>query len=129
MPTIAPPRPIRSAVKHGWIRFVGATRQNGRFGLRRRGRKGPLPGFLRFKKIDPVELTFLALELLAPALHRANTTGKRVAVTVPDKNTAEIFRAVLAQSQRNRATDRLIEIVVAEPPAVETRKRGAQRTH
>jgi hypothetical protein len=112
-------RRFRSAVKHGWIRFVGVTRKNGRFQLpRRRGRKvkPPLPGLVFFKNsVDPVELTVMALNILAPALSRANTTGKRVIVTVPDIRTGDIFRAALHLSQEVRATDRLIDIVVAEP--------------
>ncbi|MGH6990458.1 MAG: hypothetical protein ACREFD_12865 [Stellaceae bacterium] len=78
--------------------------------------------------IDPVELTVMALNILAPALSRANTTGKRVMVTVPDSRIGDIFRAALALSQEVRATDRLIDISVAEP---DDRLAGpiAQRTH
>jgi hypothetical protein len=126
-------RRFRSAVKHGWIRFVGVTRQNGRFQLpRRRGRKGkpPLAGLTLFKNaIDPVELTVMALNILAPALSRANTTGKRVIVTVPDARTGEIFRAALAQSQEVRTTDRLIDIVLAEPGSNTFAERSGRRPH
>jgi hypothetical protein len=121
---------FRSAVKHGWIRFVGATRQKGPFKLRRRRHKGA-PVFPFFTDlIDPVELTVMALNILAPALSRANTTGKKVTVTVPDARTGEIFRAALAQSQQIRATDRLIDIVTAEAPA-EPRlsERALRRAH
>ena len=118
MQASASERRFRSAVKHGWTRFVGATRPNGRFQLaQRRGRKRkpPLTALALFKNaVDPVELTVMALNILAPALSRANTTGKRVIVTVPDPRTGEIFRAALALSQEVRATDRLIDIVVAE---------------
>jgi hypothetical protein len=108
---------FRSAVKHGWIRFVGVTRPNGRFGLRRRRRSGKaFPFFTGL--VDPVELTVMALNILAPALSRATTTGKKVTVTVPDAQTGAIFRAALKQSQQTRATDRLIDIVMAdEEPA------------
>jgi hypothetical protein len=102
---------FRSAVKHGWIRFVVA-RQNGRFGLRRRRRNGKAFPFLT-GLVDPVELTVMALNILAPALSRATTTGKKVTVTVPDAQTGAIFRAALKQSQQTRATDRLIDIVMA----------------
>lgn len=70
----------------------------------------------------------MALNILAPALSRANTTGKRVMVTVPDSRIGDIFRAALALSQEVRATDRLIDIIVAEP---DDRLAGpiAQRTH
>jgi hypothetical protein len=123
--------PFRSAVKHGWIRFVGVTRPNGGFGLRRRpGRgKAPISSFFA-DMVDPVELTVLALNILGPALSRATTTGKKVTVSVPDARTGAIFRAALAQSQQTRATDRLIDIVIAEtsnePPVGE---RVPRRSH
>jgi hypothetical protein len=123
--------PIRSAVKHGWIRFVGATRQKRPFGLRRRRRNGTAPVFPFFADlIDPVELTVIALNILAPALSRATTTGKKVTVTVPDERTGEIFRAALVQSQQTRATDRLIDIVI-DAAAEETPrpKRTVSRAH
>jgi hypothetical protein len=126
-------RRFRSAVKHGWIRFVGVTRPNGRFQLpRRRGRKGkpPLAGLALFKNaVDPVELTVMALNILAPALSRANTTGKRVVVTVPDARVGRIFRAALARSQTVRATDRLIDIVLTEPAAEAISGRDRRRPH
>jgi hypothetical protein len=80
--------------------------------------------------VDPVELTVLALNILGPALSRATTTGKKVTVSVPDARTGAIFRAALAQSQQTRATDRLIDIVIAEtsnePPVGE---RVPRRSH
>lgn len=107
--------PFRTAVKHGWIRFVGAARQKRPFGQRRRRPKGAAQVFPFFANmVDPVELTVMALNILAPALSRATTTGKKVTVTVPDPRTGEIFRAALVQSQQIRTTDRLIDIVVAE---------------
>jgi hypothetical protein len=122
MQTNASDHPFRSAVKHGWIRFVGATRQKRPFALRRRPHNGKAPVFPFFADlIDPVELTVMALNILAPALSRANTTGKKVTVTVPDARTGEIFRAALAQSQQIRATDRLIDIVTADEPAAPER--------
>ncbi len=107
--------PFRSAVKHGWIRFVGAARQKRPFGQRRWRHDGSAPVFPFFAGlIDPVEVTVMALNILAPALNRATTTGKKVTVTVPDARTGAIFRAALEQSQQIRATDRLIDIVIAE---------------
>ena len=114
--------PFRTAVKHGWIRFVGAARQKRPFGQRRprHGETAPVFPFLAHL-VDPVEVTVMALNILAPALSRATTTGKKVTVTVPDRRIGEIFRAALTQSQQTRATDRLIDIVVAE--AVEPMQR------
>jgi hypothetical protein len=93
--------------------MVGATRQKRPFGQRRRrGEAQVFPFFAGI--IDPVELTVMALNILGPALSRANTTGKKVTVTVPDERTGKIFRAALSQSQQTRATDRLIDIVIPE---------------
>jgi hypothetical protein len=121
MPSSAPAHPIRSAVKHGWIRFVGAARPEGGFGLPRRRKrkdKARLSPLALFKhNIDPVELAVLTLNLLGPAMMRANIYGKKVVVTAPDRQTGDIFRAALAQSQQNRVTDRLIDIVIAEGAA------------
>ena len=127
-------RRLRSAVKTGWTRFVGATRQNGKFALpRRRGRNGKnkLPAALfKFKHgIDPVELTVLALNLLGPAIRRANTIGKPLSVAVPNARVAEIFRDALARSAEERGTDRLIKIVIEEPPAPAPALTGAKRPH
>jgi len=123
--------PFRTAVKHGWIRFVGATREKRGFGLRRRRRNGRAPVFPFFAEfVDPVELTVMALNILAPALSRATTTGKKVTVTVPDQRTGEIFRAALVQSQQTRATDRLIDIVIDTAAEELPRpKRKAGRAH
>jgi len=127
-------RRLRSAVKTGWTRFVGATRQNGKFALprrRARGGKNKLPALFKFKpEIDPVELTVLALALLGPAIRRANTIGKPLSVVVPDARIAEIFRAALAVSAEERGTDRLIKIVVEEPPvAAAAPAAKAKRAH
>ncbi|HEY7990408.1 MAG TPA: hypothetical protein VID77_03375 [Stellaceae bacterium] len=128
MQTNASERRFRSAVKHGWIRFVGATREKRPFGLRRR-HKNHAAVFPFFDIVDPVELTVMALNILAPALSRANTTGKKVSVTVPDDRTAEIFRAALEQSRQVRATDRLIDIVVAETEEPRAPERALRRAH
>lgn len=121
-------RRFRSAVKHGWIRFVDATREKRPFGLRRR-HKPHAAVFPFFDVVDPVELTVMALNILAPALSRANTTGKKVSVTVPDERTADIFRAALDQSRHVRATDRLIDIIVAETDEPRAPERALRRAH
>jgi hypothetical protein len=71
---------------------------------------------------DPVAVLATALERLAPAVVRAATSGRPVAVAVPDEATAAIFRAALATTQRRRGTDRLIKVIVettggSSPPA------------
>ncbi|HEY5208757.1 MAG TPA: hypothetical protein VIJ42_04840 [Stellaceae bacterium] len=71
----------------------------------------------------------MALNILAPALNRANTTGKKVTVTVPDEQTGTIFRAALVQSQRTRATDRLVEIVVDQADEPESPAPVSRRAH
>ncbi len=123
--------PFRTAVKHGWIRFVGAARQKRPFGQRRRRHGDAAPVFPFFAHlVDPVELTVMALNILAPALSRATTTGKKVTVTVPDRRTGDIFRAALVQSQQTRATDRLIDIVVAEAvEPLQRPERALRRAH
>jgi hypothetical protein len=64
--------------------------------------------------IDPVALTVLALNRLGPATFRTVSLGTSVTVTVPDDATGDIFRAALGQTQKARATDRLICIKVAD---------------
>ncbi len=119
-------RRLTAAVKHGWARFLDATRPRARLGL---GRKRPHPiGYvlpLRSAaaapapvtgiEIDPVMLTMLAVNRLGPATMRTATNGRRVVVTVPDGEVAEIFRQALMAMQKARITDRLVEIVVASP--------------
>ena len=61
---------------------------------------------------DPVKLAVLAMEDLGRASMRASFTGIEVKVAVPDDTTAEIFRAALAETTRNRPTDRLVRVVV-----------------
>jgi hypothetical protein len=63
---------------------------------------------------DLVRIALLAMETLGPASMRASFTGTEVRVAVPDDALARIFRAVLAESSRRRATDRLIRVVVGE---------------
>jgi hypothetical protein len=61
---------------------------------------------------DPVQIAVLAIETLGPASMRASCTGTEVRVTAPDEAMAAIFRAALAETGRNRATDRLIRVVI-----------------
>jgi hypothetical protein len=108
-------RRLRTAVKHGWTRLVTAARPRYRFSLRRRGRLvtagAPLPE--PPATIDPVALTVLAVNRLGPATLRTVANGKPLTVTVPDAHVGAIFRAALAEMQKTRFTDRLIDVVIA----------------
>lgn len=59
------------------------------------------------------ELVALALERLSPACMRSAITGLPQTVTVPDAQTAEVFRAALAASAKGRMSDRLVKVVAA----------------
>lgn len=61
---------------------------------------------------DPVQIAVLAMERLGRASMRASFTGIEVRVTAPDDTIAAIFRAALAETVRNRPTDRLVRVVV-----------------
>jgi hypothetical protein len=61
---------------------------------------------------DPVKLAVLAIDRVAGASMRASCTGTAVEVSAPDEATASVLRAALAQTARNRATDRLIRVTV-----------------
>ena len=61
-----------------------------------------------------IALAVMAINRLGPASFRAATSGKPVKLAAPDPRTADLFRAALAVTQRNRSTDRLIEVVVEE---------------
>jgi hypothetical protein len=63
--------------------------------------------------LDPVALTVLAVNRLGLATFRTATSGKAATVSVPDARTAEIFRAALDEMQKNRRTDRLVDVVVS----------------
>jgi hypothetical protein len=56
-----------------------------------------------------------ALLRLAPATGRAAVYGEPVTVRVGDRRTAEVFRLALQKASAVRATDRLVQIVIAEP--------------
>lgn len=64
-----------------------------------------------------VALVSQALRSLAPATFRASTVGKPVTLTVPDDYTASVFREVLAESRKQRATDRLVSVQVSDNTA------------
>ena len=64
--------------------------------------------------VDPVTLTVLAVNQLAPATLRTSTSGRALTITVPDPGIAAIFRAALSEMQKARGTDRLVKIVVSE---------------
>ncbi len=72
-----------------------------------------LPVPWRHEELDPVQIAVLAIETLGPASMRASCTGTEVEVSAPDAAMAAIFRAALAETGRNRATDRLIRVVLA----------------
>lgn len=102
-------RRLRRAVKHGWTRFIAGVRPRYRFSLRRRGRHSGITPLA----VDPVALTVLAVNRLGPATLRTVANGKPLTVTVPNARIGEIFRAALAEMQKTRLTDRLIDIVIA----------------
>lgn len=106
-------RRLRTAVKHGWTRLVSAARPR-RFKLRRRPRYRAITAPLvePAPAIDPVALTVLAVNRLGPATLRTVANGKPLTVTVPDARIGEIFRAALAEMQKTRTTDRLIDVVI-----------------
>jgi hypothetical protein len=70
------------------------------------------PAQLDSARPDPVKIAVLAMESLGRASMRALFTGVEVRVAVPDDATAEIFRAALSETIRNRPTDRLVRVVV-----------------
>lgn len=62
---------------------------------------------------DQATLVALALTRLSPACARVAVTGLPLTVTVPDAHTAEVFRAAIAKSAKERPSDRLVRIAVA----------------
>jgi hypothetical protein len=115
MQPLPPDRRLRAAVKFGWSRLVDVARPRYRFSLRRRGRHPArgAPAAAPGPTIDPVALTVLAVNRLGPATLRTVANGKPLTVTVPDAHIGEIFRAALAEMQKTRSTDRLIDVVIA----------------
>ncbi len=117
MPPFVRDRRLRAAVRHGWTRLVSAARPRHRLPLRQRAGHLPLHAPAIGDAAQPpapdlVALTVLAVNRLGPATLRTVSIGKPLTVTVPDARIGEIFRAALAETQKTRLTDRLIEIVV-----------------
>lgn len=63
---------------------------------------------------DKAALVAMALMRLSPACARVAITGLPHTVTVPDSHTAEVFRAAIAMSSKQRASDHLVRIVIAD---------------
>lgn len=120
MQFLAQDRRFRTAVKHGWTRFISAARPRRRLAKRwhsfgsEHGPRAPAAAAAPAAAIDPVALTVLAVNRLGPATLRTVANGRPLTVTVPDARTGEIFRAALAEMQKTRLTDRLIAIVIAD---------------
>jgi hypothetical protein len=113
------PTPGRFGIrmKQGWNRWLGVARPRYRFARRwRRPRHvaGPLASASPSPALDPVALTILAVNRLGPATLRTVANGRPLRVTVPDEQVRAIFRAALAEMQKTRTTDRLIDIVIAD---------------
>lgn len=106
---------LQAAMKNGLMNFISATKAT-------KPRRKPhlwlvpkpvvQPQVIHPLQLDPVALTVLAVNRLGLATFRAATSGKVATVSVPDARTAEIFRAALCEMQKNRCTDRLIDVVV-----------------
>ncbi len=63
---------------------------------------------------DLASLVVLVMNNLSPASMRASAHGRPVTVTVPDEETAAIFRAALEMMVEERPTDALITIKVRD---------------
>jgi hypothetical protein len=104
-------------MKQSWNRLLGVARPRYRFARRwRRHRQvaGPLPSAPSSPAVDAVALTILAVNRLGPATLRTVANGRPLSVTVPNAQVGAIFRAALAEMQKTRTTDRLIDIVIAD---------------
>ena len=99
-------------------RFAFASRRMRRQRERGMKRKSLLRALVSGKPVpsvsvpDPVRVAVLAIDMVAAASMRASWTGAEVHIVAPDEATASILRAALAETARNRATDRLIRITV-----------------
>ena len=106
---------LQAAMKNGLMNFISATKATK---PRRKPqlwlvpKPVPQPQVTVLPQMDPVALTVLAVNRLGLATFRTATTGKAATIAVPDARTAEIFRAALREMQKNRRTDRLIDVVV-----------------
>jgi hypothetical protein len=123
---------FQTAMKNGLMNFISATkatkprRKPNLWLVPPAPKPLPLAQVAPVPQIDPVELTVLAVNRLGLATLRSSTSGKIATVAVPDARTAEIFRAALAQMQKSRRTDRLVDVVVAadDGPATRPGERG-----
>ena len=110
---------LQAAMKHGLLQFISATkatkplRKPHLWLVQPAPKPMPAPPLAAAPQLDPIELTVLAVNRLGLATFRTATSGKAATVSVPDARTAEIFRAALCEMQKNRRTDRLIDVVVA----------------
>jgi hypothetical protein len=102
---------LQAAMKNGLMNFISATKATK---PRRKPQLWlvPKPEVTILPQVDPVALTVLAVNRLGLATFRSATTGKAATVSVPDARTAEIFRAALSEMQKNRRTDRMIDVVI-----------------
>ena len=113
------PTPDRFGIKmkEGWNRLLGVARPRHRFARRWRRHRhaaGALAAAPPNPAVDPVALTILAVNRLGPATLRTVANGRPLSVAVPDEQVGAIFRAALAEMQKTRTTDRLIDIVIAD---------------
>ena len=125
---------LQAAMKHGLMNFITATkatkpRRKPQLWLVPAAPKPvPVAPLAPAPLLDPVELTVMAVNRLGLATFRSSTSGKVATVAVPDARTAEIFRAALREMQKNRRTDRLVDVVVADDgPAKGPSDRGRDR--
>lgn len=114
---------LTATLTKGFVKMLGAVPRRGTANARRAWRS---PDFRRFfrrgddatvlplvpEAADPIAMVVMAIDRLGPAAIRACCSGVSVRVTVPDDQTAAVFRAALAVTQTRRTTDRLIEIIV-----------------
>jgi hypothetical protein len=124
-PSLDQPK-LTATLTKGFVKMLGAVPRRR---AARTGRVWRSPDFRRFFRraeiaaampiaaepaADPIAMVVMAVDRLGPAAIRACCSGVRVRVTVPDDQTASIFRAALAVTQTRRTTDRLIDIIVED---------------
>ena len=120
---------LQAAMKQGFMTFIEAAKSRPRPQLHlvpppsAPGSPPPEP------RLDPVELTVLAVNRLGLATFRTSASGKASTVAVPDAFTAEIFRAALREMQKARQTDRLIDVVVSGDDGARTASPGGGGRH
>jgi hypothetical protein len=74
----------------------------------------PAPG----ESVDLVKLVSFAINALGPASYRAGIQGVPVTIAVADEATAEVMRAAIRLSCKDRPTNRLIRITVKDAAPV-----------